>query len=697
MKVNTIEVDYDKVARVSNYFRGLRNFKEANTTNLDIAVDFDKSILTLFFKFIQHEVENLLEFVEYSYDIRQLCIFFGCDEEIDILFKSYLEKYLDIISINKIEYNSQVLLSLIYLSKDNFFDLNNFFDKIYLSKNYLSIPEDVYSEMDKSDYLYLVKLWTKRLKDNEKMIRYTYFPIFTFDLHYKPNDSKPEVINPLHFNIGDKTCCESIEEFKNNFNKFAFHDFKHFDWNNVVVAGGGVLSGILLRKPLKSSDIDFWIYGLDIEKAKLKIRQIIDYFRKNISINIVYVFNKSVISLCIADYERNIQIIYTENEHPANITAHFDLDIIRCYYDGSNVYGTVDFIESLITQTCINKETHKLDRLVKIYQKGFSLMSKSTWFIPVIRKINVEDITIDEVKNIDEVNTIDEDINFEDITIDCITNKEQVEKSLNKYYYPTLKEFDDKIRLLKIVQAFMPGKCTFDITEIDKHFIEEVKAFNVKINSYTNTVDEYHMNNLTFPIGKQYNYDIIKDIVFNDIANDHMKRLRNVINTHLHKLNFDSYYILSFPLTNIQDIYINDDIDKIDNDSNIITMRVALRNINKELSDYLEKIDEHMIKLITQYFPNFNKSNYYPLKGKAFKIAPVKKSFINNINISKSFNNNVINSDAKIYNTPRSIKFTLKLLGLMLLYNGKYSCNYTINDYTIYHERDAYNQLFEFC
>lgn len=677
MKVNTIEVDYDKVARVSNYFRGLMNFKEANTTNLDIAVDFDKSILTLFFKFIQHEVENLLEFVEYSYDIRQLCIFFGCDEEIDILFKSYLEKYLDLISINKIEYNSQVLLSLIYLSKDNFFDLNNFFDKIYLSKNYLSIPEDVYSEMDKSDYLYLVKLWTNRLKDNEKMIRYTSFPIFTFDLHYKTNDLKPEVINSLHFNIGDKTCCESIEEFKNNFNKFAFHDFKNFDWNNVVVAGGGVLSGIVLREPLKSSDIDFWIYGLDIEKAKLKIRQIIDYFRKNISNNIVYVFNKSVISLCIADYERNIQIIYTENEHPAKITAHFDLDIIRCYYDGKNVYGTVECIESLITQTCINKETHKIDRLVKIYQKGFSLMSKSTWFLPVIENINEE-------KNIDLIK------NFEDITIDYITNKEQVEKSLNKYYYPTLKEFDDKTRLLKIVQAFMPGKCTFDITEIDKHFIEEVKAFNVKINSYTNIVDEYHLNNLTFPIGKQYNYDIIKNIVFSDNGKDFIKRFGNLKNLPLvSKLYFTSLYILSFPLTNIKEIYINHDFDKYADNDAIITIRVALHNINKELSDYLEKIDEHMIKLITQYVPNFDKNDYYPLKDKAFKIEQVNKYFVNANDITKS--------DIKTYNTPRSIKFTLKLLGLMLLRCGKYSCNYKINDYTFYHERDAYNQLFEFC
>lgn len=674
MKVNTIEVDYDKVARVSNYFRGLKNFKEANTTNLDIALDFDKSILTLFFKFIQHEVENLLEFVEYSYDIQQLCIFFGCDEEIDILFKSYLEKYLDLISINKIEYNSQVILSLVYLSKDNLFDLNNFFDKIYLSKNYLSIPEDVYSEMDKSDYLYLVKLWTKRMKDNEKMFRYTFFPIFTFDLHYNPNDLKPELINPLHFNVGDKTCCESIEEFKNNFNKFAFHDFKNFDWNNVVVAGGGVLSGIVLREPLKSSDIDFWIYGLDIEKSKLKIRQIIDYFRKNISDNIVYVFNKSVISLCIADYERNIQIIYTENEYPANITAHFDLDIIRCYYDGSNVYGTVDFIESLISQICMNKEIHKLDRLVKIYQKGFSLMSKSTWFIPIIVNIGSEEI-------------------------DYITNKELVEKSLNKYYYPTLKEFDDKKRLLKIVQVFMPGKCTFDITDIDKHFIEEIKAFNVKINSYTNTIEEYHLNNLTFPVGKKYNYDIIKDIVLNDSDIIFFKTYKNTntIGLNLTKLKFKSNYILSFPLTNIQDIYINDNIDKIDNDSNIITMRVTLCNINKELSDYLEKIDEHIIKLITQYVPNFDKNNYYPLRGKAFKIEPVNKSFINNINISKSFTNNIINSDAKIYNTPCSIKFTLRLIGLMLLQNGKYSCNYTINDFTIYHERDVYNKLFEFC
>ncbi len=59
--------------------------------------------------------------------------------------------------------------------------------------------------------------------------------------------------------------------------------FQNFDWSNVVMAGGSVLS-CLLSSPASdftSTDIDLFIYGLNVQQAREKVMNILATIEEN--------------------------------------------------------------------------------------------------------------------------------------------------------------------------------------------------------------------------------------------------------------------------------------------------------------------------------------------------------------------------------------------------------------------------------
>ena len=137
----------------------------------------------------------------------------------------------------------------------------------------------------------------------------------------------------------------------------------------------------------------------------------------------------SVITLSIADYQRNIQIIFT-HKTKYQILDDYDQDYTKCLYDGEKLLGTLDFIESLVTQTITNAKPIHINRILKGYRKGYSYRIDFNW-------------TEEEYQQLSSPEVMDkmEQTNF------AINNR-------NKYYYPRLEEFQDLDRL-----KFMIRKC----------------------------------------------------------------------------------------------------------------------------------------------------------------------------------------------------------------------------------------------
>ena len=488
MKVNTIEVDFKKVCKYSNYFRSLDNFKEAGMKDLRINLECDTDVLRVFFNFLQMEIgdANLQQFVEYSYDITQLILFFGCDKEIQDYFKKLLDLFFAKLQCNMMHINSQIMISFYYLHKftPTTFDLNKYIDVLFLDEQYFAIMHDVQSEMEQNDFFDLYDIWMKPMKNNDEMTaKYRLLSVFQFDLSFKKlqTSAQPSIVATLQHKEGDKHCVADIGEFRKKLTEFCSIDLSDdFNWNNVIIAGGCVLGCILQRKPLYGSDIDFWIYGLDRLAGIAKMREILRYLTDKIGAKAVYIMNRSIITLCFADYQRNIQIILTDKSSPMQVIENFDMDYIYCVYDGAEVLGTTQFMRALIHQTCLtnNSEIHPI-RLMKAMLKGYAIM-------------HAKDFKPEEVN---------------------------VDKIINKYYYPTEKEFGDIARLKLMLNTFIKGRCYLVIDNIK---FDEMTEFNIE--DYTLSSNKYIVNNLKFGVDDlpskkiKWNKTVLNNVKFNDFG-----------------------------------------------------------------------------------------------------------------------------------------------------------------------------------
>jgi hypothetical protein len=124
------------------------------------------------------------------------------------------------------------------------------------------------------------------------------------------------------------------------------------DWSNVFVAGGLVL-GTLLTPSLpsglpdvqqvntanewQSSDIDLYIYGLDVTSANAKIRHIAEVYKKNLPQDAPFlvVRNSQTITLYSAWPQRRVQIVLKLVKDPREVLLNFDLDICAVGFDGT--------------------------------------------------------------------------------------------------------------------------------------------------------------------------------------------------------------------------------------------------------------------------------------------------------------------------------------------------------------------------
>ena len=179
----------------------------------------------------------------------------------------------------------------------------------------------------------------------------------------------------------------SVEAFTSTFASMTGNILKGLDWTNVVVAGGIVL-GVLLTVDAegdkvgeddtavvgtnnvhtniqidgevdgmdeingwKHSDIDIYIYGLDVTAANEKIRHIFSIFQANLQPgqSIMVVKNARTITFLSQYPTRRIQIVLKKVHYPKEVLLNFDLDICAMGFDGTEVWmlpRTVRALES---------------------------------------------------------------------------------------------------------------------------------------------------------------------------------------------------------------------------------------------------------------------------------------------------------------------------------------------------------------
>ncbi|KAJ4485192.1 hypothetical protein J3R30DRAFT_3813487 [Lentinula aciculospora] len=199
----------------------------------------------------------------------------------------------------------------------------------------------------------------------------------------------------------------SSSAFKGHFDCMSGGLLAGLDWNNIFVAGGLVL-GALLTPDLPptaavpalerlylnqssewiSSDIDLYIYGLDVESANEKIKHIADVYQSNLAspdAPFLVVRNSRAITLYSKWPKRRVQSVLKLVENPREVLLNFDLDICAVGWDGKEVWMLPRFVRALETGTNVftmdlinghylgDRKATRDKRVFKYAKRGFGI------------------------------------------------------------------------------------------------------------------------------------------------------------------------------------------------------------------------------------------------------------------------------------------------------------------------------------
>ncbi|KAJ8074102.1 hypothetical protein PM082_012394 [Marasmius tenuissimus] len=136
---------------------------------------------------------------------------------------------------------------------------------------------------------------------------------------------------------------------------------KDLDWSNVFVAGGSVLGTLITpesdddeihrKQDWLGSDIDLYIWGLQIQDANRKITHIAQTYQKNLPVGAPFIAtrNSQTITLYSSWPTKRVQIVLKFVKDPRDVLLTFDLDPCAVGYDGSNVWMLPRFVRALET------------------------------------------------------------------------------------------------------------------------------------------------------------------------------------------------------------------------------------------------------------------------------------------------------------------------------------------------------------
>ena len=179
-----------------------------------------------------------------------------------------------------------------------------------------------------------------------------------------------------------------------------------FPWDVAVVAGGMI--SLLLdvnfdEELVKSSDIDIFIIGKDVESKKESFKRVLDWFDKSGrtvysvvgSVCNVYVpkvdnknkltelndlsktelTNSSIVINTPIGADRYFQLISNNADKYQDVITNFDLAHIQVCYNGVEVYATHNAIKAMMTRTTVllNSKRTNINRMLKSLYRGWNI------------------------------------------------------------------------------------------------------------------------------------------------------------------------------------------------------------------------------------------------------------------------------------------------------------------------------------
>jgi hypothetical protein len=175
--------------------------------------------------------------------------------------------------------------------------------------------------------------------------------------------------------IKDRPICNNrlTDNFQEKFRELTLAIFDNLDWNNIVIAGG-FLFGIINNAI--SSDIDIFIYSSNENIRRERWYYLLKYFSQY---HALYHENQGVITIKIPNLSYPIQIIMMDVNDPNDVIDDFDMNYVKAYYNGQDVYANIDFLVALKYQLAI-VDPFKINynrtdiRIYKTINKGLNLL-----------------------------------------------------------------------------------------------------------------------------------------------------------------------------------------------------------------------------------------------------------------------------------------------------------------------------------
>ncbi len=173
------------------------------------------------------------------------------------------------------------------------------------------------------------------------------------------------------------------ENFNMEFSRKTFDLLTYVNWDNVVIAGGSLVN-IITKSTEKISDVDMFVYGLNIKSAKKKIDHIINAIKQksqDMGFETRVYMNKHVINIYIFDKKKllQVQIILRLYDTLAQVLVGFDVDCCCIGYNGKSLITTTRGLNALKHRVNVanlkRRSPSYENRLIKYSFRGFDVIT----------------------------------------------------------------------------------------------------------------------------------------------------------------------------------------------------------------------------------------------------------------------------------------------------------------------------------
>ncbi|KAK0448182.1 ankyrin repeat protein [Armillaria borealis] len=205
---------------------------------------------------------------------------------------------------------------------------------------------------------------------------------------------------------GDACMVPDMETFKKNWSIFTEGSLSQLlDWNNVVAAGGSVLtcltplpeSATVSKRATRkfyhsnaypTSDVDLFLWGMTPSEAEAKIIKIYEAVRDSVPWDVTCIRTKHTVSIHSQYPYRSVQIVLRLYTSPSEILTGFDIDAPCCAYDGEHVWANPRAIVAMMRQCNTVDMTRRSPsyevRLAKYSSRAFEV------YVPTLRREDID-------------------------------------------------------------------------------------------------------------------------------------------------------------------------------------------------------------------------------------------------------------------------------------------------------------------